>query len=63
MREVGESIQPGDSAIFALITANPKEAVKRFSGYGGKLLSTTLSDKQKAKIEKVLNRGRTSKAA
>jgi uncharacterized membrane protein len=63
VRNVGETIQPGDSAIFALISANPKEAVKRFSGYGGKVLSTTLSDEQKAKIEKVLNQGRIPKAA
>jgi uncharacterized membrane protein len=63
VRDIGETTQPGDSAIFALITANPKEAIKRFSGYGGKVLSTTLSDEQKAKIEKVLNQGRTPKAA
>ena len=65
MRDVGETIQPGDSAIFALITANPKQAIKQFSGYGGKVLSTTLSNEQATKIEKVLNQGRaqTPKAA
>jgi len=63
VRDVGENIQPGDSAIFALITANPEQAAKRFSGYGGKVLSTTLSDEQAAEIEKVLNQGRTPKAA
>ena len=59
VRDVGETIQPGDSAVFALITANPDRAVKQFSGYGGKVLRTTLSDEQAAKIEKVLNQGRT----
>ncbi len=63
VRDVGETIQPGDSAIFALITANPKRAIKHFSGYGGKVISTTLSDEQAAKIEKVLNQGRSQKAA
>ena len=63
VRDIGETIQPGDSAIFALISANPKQAVNRFSGYGGKVLSTTLSNKQAAKIEKVLNQGRITKAA
>ena len=63
VRDVGETIQPGDSAIFALISANPKQAIKQFSGYGGKVLNTTLSDKQAEKIEKVLNRGRNQKAA
>jgi uncharacterized membrane protein len=58
VRDVSETIQPGDSAIFALITANPEQAVKQFSGYGGKVLNTTLSNKQAAKIEKVLNQGR-----
>ena len=58
VRDVGQTIQPGDSAVFALITANPDEAAKQFSGYGGKVLRTTLSNEQAAKIEKVLNRGR-----
>jgi uncharacterized membrane protein len=58
VRDVGETIQPGDSAIFALITASPKKALKHFSGYGGKVISTTLSAEQAAKIEKVLNKGR-----
>ena len=56
--DVSETIQPGDSAIFALISANPKKAVKQFAGYGGKVLNTTLTDQQAAKIEKVLNQGR-----
>ncbi len=59
VNDVGETIQPGDSAIFALITASPKKAIKQFAGYGGKVLNTTLSDAQAAKIEKVLNQGRT----
>jgi len=59
VRDVGQTIQPGDSAVFALITANPDEAAKQFSGYGGKVLRTTLSNEQAAKIEKVLNQGRT----
>jgi len=58
VRDVGETIQLGDSAIFALISANSEQAVNRFSGYGGKIIRTTLSNKQAAKIDKVLNRGR-----
>ena len=73
VKDVGETIQPEDSAVFALITANPDEAVKQFEGLGGKVLRTrlskvlrtSLSDEQAAKIEKVLNQGRseTQKAA
>jgi uncharacterized membrane protein len=58
VRDVGSLIQPGDSAIFALLLANPDQVVKQFQGYGGKVLMTTLSDDQKAKIERVLNQGR-----
>jgi len=53
-------IQPGDSAIYALLrTANPDIVADRFRGYGGTILSTTLSRDQQAKVEKVL----TSQAA
>jgi uncharacterized membrane protein len=58
VRDVGYMVQPGDSAIFALLVANPEQVVRQFEGYGGKVLMTTLSEEQKAKIEKVLNQGR-----
>jgi uncharacterized membrane protein len=65
VKDVGDTIQAGDSAVFALITANPDQAVKQFEGLGGKVLRTSLSDEQTAKIEKVLNQGRgeTQRAA
>ena len=60
VKQVGAMIQPGDSAIYALLrTANPDIVADRFRGYGGTILSTTLSRDQQAKVEKVL----TSKAA
>jgi hypothetical protein len=41
--------QPGDSAVYALLrTANPGAVTEQFRGYGGTILSTTLSrDQQK----------------
>ena len=50
----------GDSAIFALLRAgDPVHVVDRLAGYGGTILRTTLTDKQTAKLQKVLdNRGR-----
>ena len=49
-------IQPGDSAIYALLrTANPDLVADRFRGYGGTILSTTLSRDQQSKVERVLN--------
>jgi len=56
VKQVGAMIQPGDSAIYALLrTANPDKAAARFRGYGGTVLSTTLSSDQEKKVENVLS--------
>jgi uncharacterized membrane protein len=63
VKQVGAMVQPGDSAIYALLrSANPDMVVDRFRGYGGTILSTTLSRDQQAKVEKVLS-GKASKAS
>lgn len=55
INDVGSMMQPGDSAIFAVLTADdPDEVIHSFEGTGGKVLMTSLSDEQKAAIEKVL---------
>lgn len=56
VHEAGSMIQPGDSAIFALVKRVFDDAVKQFEGFGGKVLMTTLTPEQDAKIQKVLNR-------
>ena len=57
VKEVGTMIQPGDSAIYALVrTANPDLLLDQFRGYGGTILSTTLTRDQQAKVEQVLNK-------
>ena len=57
VKQVGQLIQPGDSAIYALLrSANPNLVTEEFRGYGGTILSTTLSRDQQNKVEKVLNR-------
>jgi uncharacterized membrane protein len=49
-------IQPGDSAIYALLrTANPDIVGDWFRGYGGTILTTTLSRGQQTKVENVLH--------
>ena len=49
-------IQPGDSAVYALLrTVNPEVVIDQFRGYGGTVLNTTLDRNQEAKVEKVLN--------
>jgi len=49
-------IQPGDSAIYALLrTASPDIVADQFRGYGGTILSTTLNPDQQSQVEKVLH--------
>ena len=56
VQDVGALVQPGDSAIFALLRlADPTVAAARFSDYGGVVLSTTLTPEQTRKVEEVLN--------
>jgi uncharacterized membrane protein len=58
VNDIGSTVKPGDSAVFALLLANPEQVVKQFEGYGGKVIMTTLSKEQTDKIEQVLNRSR-----
>jgi len=56
VKQVGAMIQPGDSAIYALLrTANPDKVAEQFRGYGGTILSTTLTRDQQKKVEAVLS--------
>jgi len=49
-------VQPGDSAIFALVrTIQPDLVEAQFKGYGGTILRTTLSEAQREKVEKTLH--------
>lgn len=57
VKQVGAMIQPGDSAIYALLrTANPNIVADQFRGYGGTILSTTLNRDQQTQVEKVLRK-------
>jgi uncharacterized membrane protein len=61
VQQVGAMIQPGDSAIYALLrTASPEIVADQFRGYGGTILSTTLNRDQQAKVEKVLHAPRAA---
>jgi len=49
-------VQPGDSAIFALLRSLDSDLVTaQFKGYGGTILRTTLNDQQRAKVEETLH--------
>jgi uncharacterized membrane protein len=56
VRSVGTMVQPGDSAIFALLKTIDRSAVaEQFRGYGGTILSTTLNLDQQAKVAATLH--------
>jgi len=57
VQNVSTMVQPGDSAIFALLrTIDRKAVAKQFQGYGGTILSTTLSHDKQAKVEETLSK-------
>ena len=56
VQRVGELVQPGDSAVFAILrVGDPSVVADKFRGYGGTILRTTLTRDQQAKVEKVLS--------
>jgi len=55
VQRVGTMVQPGDSAIFALLrTIDPDLVAAQFRGYGGTILRTTLTNDQRERVEKTL---------
>ena len=55
VRQVGGMVQPGDSAIFALLRAeNPKKIISHFARYGGTVLRTTLSPSAEEKLQQTI---------
>lgn len=56
VQDVGVLVQPGDSAIFALVRrANPDLVASEFRNYGGTVLSSTLAPEQAKKVEAILS--------
>jgi len=56
VKQIGGIVQPGDSAVFALLrSANPNIVAETFRGYGGTILTTRLSRSQQEKVENVLH--------
>jgi uncharacterized membrane protein len=56
VQRVGAMVQPGDSAVFALLrTLDPTVVEEQFRGYGGTILRTTLTPEQQEKVEKTLH--------
>jgi uncharacterized membrane protein len=60
VKRVGAMVEPGDSAVFAILrVGDPQVVADHFRGYGGTILRTTLSREQQDKVERVLS-GRAS---
>ncbi len=56
MRELGESMQNGTSALFILARKiTPDKVLDEVSKYGGKVLRTSLSKDDEAQLQQVLN--------
>ena len=55
MTEVGGMIQPGDSALFAIVDgADPERVAEEFRGYGGTILRTTRSSPLAERVQDTL---------
>jgi uncharacterized membrane protein len=55
VKEIGGMIQPGDSAVFAVVRGgNPEQVAEKFRGYGGTILRTNLSPKVAERVQQTL---------
>ena len=59
MKELGENLQPGTSALFVLVRkATPDKVLEEVAPFGGKVLRTSLSKDEEQQLQEVLdNRG------
>ncbi len=56
MRELGDSLPPGSSALFVLIRkATPDKVLAEIAPFGGKVLRTSLSKDDESQLQEVLN--------
>lgn len=58
IKELGNTIEPGTSALFVLVRkATPDKVLAELSHFGGKVLQTSLSKEDEAKLQEALNQG------
>jgi uncharacterized membrane protein len=56
MKELAAGLQPGGSALFILVRkANPERVLEEVQGSGGKILKTSLTHEDEAKLQAALN--------
>jgi len=55
MKSLGETLQPGTSALFVLVRkVTPDKVLEEVAPYGGKVLRTSLSKDEEAQLQEVL---------
>ncbi len=58
IKELGNTIEPGTSALFVLVRkATPDKVLAELSHFGGKVLQTSLSKEDEAKLQEALSQG------
>jgi uncharacterized membrane protein len=56
MKDLAAGLQPGNSALFVLVRkANPERVLEEVQGSGGKILKTSLTHEDEAKLQAALN--------
>jgi uncharacterized membrane protein len=56
MRELGETLKPGTSALFVLVQkVTPDKVLDEVAPYGGKVLRTSLTKTDEAELQKILD--------
>ena len=56
MKEVGESLKPDSSVLFVLVRkATPDKVLEELAGTGGKIIKSSLSHENEAKLQAALN--------
>jgi len=64
MKEIGEKVVPGTSALFVLFRkANWEKVLDRIAEFGGTVMHSSLSSEAEAKLQTALGEGGTPKAA
>jgi uncharacterized membrane protein len=60
-RKLAQALQPGNSAIFILVRKmQPEKVLSELARFRGKVLRTSLSPEQEAKLREALSRGAAS---
>ena len=54
MKELAEGLQPGSSVLLSVRKATPDKVVPEIQSYGGKILQTSLSHEDEAKLQAAL---------